>query len=475
MTPVVAIVGRPNVGKSSLLNWLAGRRISIVDPTAGVTRDRISTPVTINDLTVELTDTGGMGIEDRDELTADVESQIAVAIQAASLVVFVVDGREGLTPLDELVATRLRAVDKPIILVVNKCDTEELGYAHGIFYSLGFEPVIEASVEQNRHRNELLKAIHDNLGDAPSTEQQETDLKIAVVGKRNAGKSTFINALAGEERVIVSEVPGTTRDSVDVRIERDGKVVIAIDTAGVRARKSLQDDIEFYSLARAERSIRRADVVLHLFDAEVPVSRVDMKLTEYVIEQNKPAVFVMNKFDLVKERADSQDFADYLAKCFPMLDYVPVAMLTAKEGRNVNGLLNLARTLAKQARQRVGTGEINRVLRDAMLRNPPHNQGGRQPKVFFATQVAAEPPTIVVFANDPELFDEPYRRYLLKAFRATLPFQEVPIKLVFRPRSNRMGAEDGPPVRESLTSSSEPKGPPMRKGKPKKKPGTWKI
>ena len=289
----------------------------------------------------------------------------------------------------------------------------------------------------------------------------DPELKVAIVGRRNVGKSTFINQLAETERMIVSEIPGTTRDSVDVRFERDGKTFVAIDTAGVRHRSSLAGNIEFYSLARAERSIRRADVVLMFFDAQRPIGRIDKQLTEYILENHKPAIFVFNKWDLVKtEGVTMEEFSDYVKKMFPMLDYVPLAYITAKDGKNVYKVLNLAQQLAKQANERVTTGELNRVLRHALEMNPPSQQGRKMPKIFFASQVATHPPTIILFANDPELFDDIYRRYLLNVFRDQLPFAEVPVKLEFRSRheSRSRSTDDGEGIPlEAQEPKPEPK------------------
>ena len=297
--PTVAIVGRPNVGKSSLFNWLVGKRVSIVDPTAGVTRDRVSTLVQVGDRYFDLTDTGGIGIEDMDNLTADVEKQIQTAIDRADLILFVVDGRSGFTALDEIVAERLRPVAKPVLLVVNKCDHPNLDMMTCDFASMGYDQTFPVSAEQNRGRDELMKAILKRIPDnRDDPTPQDVSLKFAIVGRRNVGKSTFVNSLAEADRVIVSEIPGTTRDSVHVRFERDGKTFVAVDTAGVRRRSSLANDIEFYSMARAERSIRQADVVLHFFDARVRISKVDKQLTEYILKYDKPAVFVVNKWGL---------------------------------------------------------------------------------------------------------------------------------------------------------------------------------
>lgn len=465
--PVVAIVGRPNVGKSSLFNWLVGKRISIVDPTAGVTRDRVSSVVEAGGRFFDLMDTGGIGIVDSDDLNEDVERQIQLAIDQADVILFVTDARTGPVALDEVVADRLRPLGKPTVCVVNKCDTDALALQATDFHRLGYEPVIAVSAEQNRGQRDLLAATIKRLP-APADEKAPTEatLKLAIVGRRNAGKSTFINALAQAERVIVSEIPGTTRDSVDVRFERDGKTFVAIDTAGVRHRSSLASDIEFYSLARAERSIRRADVVMLFFDAARSIGRIDKQLTEYILDHHKPAIFVFNKWDLVKDRVSTEEFAEYVKKSFPMLDYVPMAFVTAKDGKNVYRVLNLAQQLAKQARQRVSTGELNRVLRHALEMNPPSQKGKRLPKVYFASQVATEPPTIVLFTNGPELFDDVYRRYLLKHFRDQLPFAEVPIKLDFRSRHGGKGERDA----EDEPAGADETGEPQPKAKPAPKP-----
>ncbi|MEZ6143064.1 MAG: ribosome biogenesis GTPase Der [Zavarzinella sp.] len=455
--PIVAIVGRPNVGKSSLFNWLTGKRISIVDPTAGVTRDRVSYMVEASGRFFELFDTGGIGIVDSDELSADVERQINTAIDVADVILFVTDARTGIVALDEVVVEQLRQLKKPIICVVNKCDTEVIESNAYDFHRFGFDPVVPVSAEQDRGAYDLLEAILAKL--PPDTEESPSDvsLKLAIVGKRNAGKSTFINALAEEDRVIVSEIPGTTRDSVDVRFERDGKTIIAIDTAGVRHKSSLANSIEFYSMARAERSIRRADVVMMFFDATVPIGRIDKQLTGYILDHMKPAIFVFNKWDLVVNQVSSEEFGDYTSKMFPMLDYVPLAFITAKEGKNVHRLLNLAQHLHKQAQMRVTTGELNRVLRAAIEQNPPAQKAKRQPKIYFASQVAVQPPTIVLFTNGPDLFDEPYQRYLLGYFRKHLPFAEVPIKLDFRHRSTIAGKGNKMPAMDDVFSTKAEK------------------
>lgn len=447
--PIVAIVGRPNVGKSSLLNWLAGRRISIVDPTAGVTRDRVATLVDAGDRYFELVDTGGIGIEDADNLTAEVEKQIALALDSADVVLFVVDARAGVVPLDQEVGRRLRSLDKPVILVVNKVDAESLLPKANDFYELGRGRPVCVSAEQRLGKKELFAAILKRLppDDGTPAPPKEVNLKLAIVGRRNVGKSTFINSLADSERVIVSEVAGTTRDSVDVRFERDGKTFIAIDTAGVRKKKSIGSNLEYYSLARAERSIRRADVVLLFFDPRLRISQVDKKLTDYILQQQKPAIFVVNKWDLVRDQMPTERLATYIRQVFPMLDYVPIAFITAKKGKNVHALLNLAQNLHKQASARIGTGDLNRVLEEALAAQAPPMRQNRRPKIYFATQVATNPPTVVLFTNGPQLFDNTYQRYLLKYFRDRLPFHEVPIKLYLRAKKR----DDQPAAAETDT------------------------
>jgi len=466
--PQVAIVGRPNVGKSSLFNWLAGRRLAIVDPTPGVTRDRLATPIQTGERWFELIDTGGMGIRDSDNLTLHVERQITLAMDKASVIIFLVDVRTGPVPLDEHVAERLRGIDKPVILVANKSDHPGLDDQAGEFYKFGFGDLLCVSALQKRGKEPLLRRILKALpaeteGEAPTLEGA---LKIAIVGRRNTGKSTFINCLAEGERAIVSEVEGTTRDSVDVHFQKDGKTIIAIDTAGVRYRGAVKTDVEFYSLARAERSIRRADVVLHFLDAPKKISMVDKQLAGYILENYRPAIFVVNKWDILKGKIVTGEFGAYVHQVFPSLDFVPIAFITAKDGKNVQQVLDLAQNLYKQANYRVSTGELNRVLKQAIQAQSPPIRQNRQGRVYFATQVAAAPPTIVLFTNGPELFDNTYQRYLLKALRDNLPFGDVPIKLYLRDK--RREDADGKP-RPARTR------PPRKKKKKKEVGELWDV
>jgi len=470
--PIIAIVGRPNVGKSSLFNWLAGKRIAIVDPTAGVTRDRVSTLVQLGDRYAEVMDTGGIGIVDSDALEADVERQINLAIDQAQLILFVLEARSGVVLLDEVVADRLRKARCPILVVVNKCDTPELETQCSEFFKLGYGQPIPVSALQNRGKEELLRAVARALPpEGPDEDVKKVAIKLAIVGRRNTGKSTFINQLAQSERVIVSEIPGTTRDSIDVRFERDGQTLIAIDTAGVRRKRSVKGDVEFYSMARAQRSIRRADVVLLFFDAAKKVSMVDKKLVEYILDEYKPVIFVINKWDLLKDNLPTGTFVDYLKKVFPMLDYVPFAFITAKTGKNVQAVVNLAQSLFKQTAERVGTSAINKVLRQALADMAPPLRMNRRPKIYYGTQVATHPPTIALFTNNPELLSKTYQRYLLKTFRDQLPFNDVPIKMYLRARQQEESADE-PDVTELDPNETPPAE--KRPAKKKKKPARAK-
>lgn len=444
--PQVVIVGRPNVGKSSLFNWLAGRRLAIVDNTAGVTRDRLTHLMEIDDRYFELVDTGGMGIEDSDNLTAQVEEQIEMAIESASIILFVVDTQHGITPLDQEVVKRLRYTDVPVICVANKTDTPAMDSQADEFYKLGRGKLVRVSTVHNRGKGELLELILERLPkDAvwEAKDLQETEMKLAVVGRRNVGKSTFVNTLAQAERMIVSEVPGTTRDSVDVRFELDGKAFTAIDTAGLQRQKSIATDIDFYGMHRAQRSIRRADVVLLFFDAGQQISRVDKQLAGYIAEQYKPCIFVINKWDLKVGKLSTDKWVRYLRDTFRTMWYVPIAFITGQTGKNCKALINHAQMLFKQANLRVPTPDLNRLLESAMKKHPPHSRSGKSGKIFYATQVATQPPTIVLFCNQPSAFDNTYRKYLLGQFREQLEIGEVPIKLYLRKRDSHGGERRG--------------------------------
>ncbi len=444
--PVVAIIGRPNVGKSSLLNALAGQMISIVEPTAGVTRDRVSTIISRDEQYFELFDTGGYGIVDSDQLSEHIEQQILRAIESANLVLFMVDIRDGLTPLDETIAQLLRKNNprfhggKPapakagVIGVANKADTARMFPTAGEFTRLGFGDFLCISAKNNLNKAVLLDIIFDRLSDMESVRPEEPVMKIAIVGKRNAGKSTLVNAMVGSERVIVSETPGTTRDAVDVRFEKDGKTIIVIDTAGVRKKSKIADSIEFYSYVRATQSIQRADVVLFLIDAIVPISQVDKKLAKFIADEYKSCIIIINKWDLAKDTAATDDYQEYLTKLLPGLKYAPIAFTTATEAKNVQSVLDLAAEIFKQTMTWIPTVKLNKAFEVIKQERIGTSKGGKKgwPKIYYVTQIAVNPITILMFVNRPELFEENYRRFIINRLRSILPVDEVPIKLFAR-------------------------------------------
>ena len=459
--PVVAIVGRPNVGKSSLANALVGKRISIVQDLPGVTRDRVAMPLELEGRYVELVDTGGYGFVDPDALTEHIRHQIALAMARADLVLFLVDCQAGLTPADQEIGTLLRRQGIKTLLVANKADGPRLDASLGEFARLGFGTPLGVSATNERNIVDLKEVIARNvdLKEAP-TEIPEPEMMVAIVGKRNAGKSTLVNAIAGlyegdSERVIVSEVPGTTRDSIDVRITKDNQTLIVIDTAGVRKKKHmLTNDIEFYSFHRAQRSIRRADVVLLLIDATEPVSEPDKKLAQYIAEQFKPVLIVVNKWDLAKtilqekkkeeeidERVLMEQYREYLDEELKFLNYSPIAFITAKESRNVQVVLDLAKHLFNQANLRMTTGRLNAAVRQILQERTPSTPTGRKAKIFYASQIETSPPTIALVVNNPAFINDSYQRFMINRMREILPYPEVPIRLLLRARGQRSTAQ----------------------------------
>ena len=433
--PIVAIIGRPNVGKSSLLNALAGAMISIVEPTAGVTRDRISTFIGRDDHYFELIDTGGYGIVDSDQLSEHIEQQILQAIESAQLVLFMVDIRDGLVPLDKTIARLLRKNDLDIIGIANKADTAKMFPAAGEFSKLGFGEFLCVSVKNNLNKAVLLDKIFDKLATLGPGRPAKPVMKIAIVGRRNTGKSTLVNAMVGSERVIVSETPGTTRDAVDVRFEKDGKTITVIDTAGIRKKNKMADSIEFYSYVRVTRSIRRADIVMFMIDAAVPVSQVDKKLAKFIAEEYKSCIIVINKWDLAKDSAATDDYQEYLTKVLPGLKYAPIAFTTATEAKNVQSVLDLAAEIFKQTTIWIPTAKLNKAFEIIKQEKIGTAKGRKKgwPKIYYVTQIAVNPITILMFVNRPELFEENYRRFIINRLRNILPIEEVPIRLLARP------------------------------------------
>ena len=435
--PVVAIVGRPNVGKSSLLNSFAGERISIVDSTPGVTRDRVSALVPFRDVVMEMVDTGGIGIVDQDDLSDHIDRQITFALEGANLILFVVDVRDGITPLDRAVATRLRerSEEIPLVIAANKVDHPGLESGVHEFHQLGLGTPHGVSANEGWGRKDLLREISEKVWPTEGVEIEPV-MRIAVVGRRNVGKSTFVNALAEEERVIVSEVPGTTRDAVDVRFQKDGREFVVIDTAGIQRRKGIKDSIEFYSQVRTLGAIRRADVVVFLLDASEEVTRADKKLGETISHAHKVCLLVANKWDLTNGEVATEAYADYLTDRMPGMIYAPVVFTTARDSRNIQASIDMAQHLYKRASRRVGTGELNRVMAAIVTHRPPPAKKGKAGKVYYSTQVAVCPPVFALFVNQPKAFSKDYKRYIANALREALDFEEIPIQVLFRKRES---------------------------------------
>lgn len=441
--PRIAIVGRPNVGKSTLFNALVQKRIAIEDPMAGVTRDRVSFVLEDEDAerAVELIDTGGIGQVDETLLKDEIDTQIAIALDLADLIVFLVDAKNDLSPLDREVADRLRRLDRPILLLANKVESRADELAGAALWSLGFgEPTCISAKERlgiTDLRERLLDWFPEARQHVPVDDEDPDAVRLAIVGRMNVGKSTLVNAIAGDERVIVSDVAGTTRDSVDVPFLLDDRRFIAIDTAGMRKRKTIADSVEFYGQSRAERSLRRADVALLMLDATREVGRIDRQIGGIIVDRGIPCIVVVNKWDLARSTAMIPEFEDYIRNTIQHLAHAPIAFMSATEGLNVRGTLKLAAELHDQAGYRVGTGELNRLIQKAWEKQRPRPWRGRIGKVYYASQVGVHPPRIMLYVNDPDLFEDSWRRFLLHELQEHLPFQDIGMRLLFQRSGGR--------------------------------------
>ena len=430
MKPVVAIVGRPNVGKSTFFNKVAGRKISITENRPGVTRDRITVDCEWRAKPFTLIDTGGIELKSDDTMWKEIAAQAKLAVELADVILFFTDGKEGLTSSDYDVADYLRRSKKPVVLVVNKVDDyspEKLFE----FYSLGLGEPYAVSSEHSRGIGDVLDTAVEFF---PKGEgEEDTSLKIAVVGKPNAGKSSLVNKILGQERTIVTPLAGTTRDAVDTRFEQSGKAYTIIDTAGIRRKRSVEDDVEYYSVLRAFDAVRRADVCLLVVDAGEGLTEQDVKIIGYVHEQGKPSVVVMNKWDTIeKDTHTIEKFEAKLRDDLKFMDYFKSVYISAKTGQRVDRILTLAEEAYAHANFRVPTGELNDLLMDAMRVSEPPSYQGRRLKMYFASQVAVRPPLFVLMVNDEGLMHFSYERYLENVIRGAYDFSGTPIRIQVR-------------------------------------------
>ena len=440
--PLIAIVGRPNVGKSSLFNRLVGRPIAIVDPTPGTTRDRLIHRVRRDGVDLDLIDTGGIGAVDEARLEQDVYRQVERAIQAADRIIFVVDGRAGALPLDRTIAAKLRPLAAKVILAVNKLDHDGIDHEIHQFHGLGLGDPIGISAAQARSIDGLLERVAQGLDahDRGDTSAAETGLKLAVVGRRNVGKSSLTNALCGEDRVIVKDLPGTTRDAIDVPLATAHGRFTLIDTAGLRKRQQLMDeDLEFYAACRTERAILRADVVLLVLDASDEVGMVDKKIAHFCEVEGKPTILVLNKWDIAEAagRADRDAYLTWLRDRLPGLRHAPAVFTSAVSGAPVDDCLRLAVEMQAEARQRVTTAEVNRLLESAIERRRPRKMGQSPTRIYYGTQADGVPPTFVFFVNRTDWIEPGFSRFLEGWIRARTPFARVPLRILFKARDSR--------------------------------------
>lgn len=435
--PVVAIVGRPNVGKSTLFNKIVGKRIAIVEDTPGVTRDRLYAESEWNGRAFTLIDTGGIEPVSNDRILTEMRNQSQVAIDTADVIVLVVDVREGMTATDKDVANMLLRSSKPVVIACNKCDSPgEPPLQMYDFYNLSLGDPIPVSGVHGSGVGDLLDEVCAHFPEECSDDEEEDFIKIAVVGKPNAGKSSLINKILGENRVIVSPVAGTTRDSIDTVYEKDGDKFLIIDTAGMRKRGKIEENIERFSVIRALNAVDRADVVLIMIDATEGVTEQDTKIAGYAHEQGKASIIAVNKWDLIEKetktmnnfRLDVQDGLAYML-------YAPILFISAKTGQRIDKIFEMAKYVANQNSMRISTGMLNDVINDATARVQPPSDKGRRLKIFYITQASVKPPTFVIFVNDKRLAHFSYIRYLENQLRNTFGFEGTPIRFIIRERN----------------------------------------
>ena len=431
--PIVAIVGRPNVGKSTLFNRIAGRRISIVEDTPGVTRDRIYAEGEWLGKYFTMIDTGGIETDTSDNILKQMRIQAELAIDTADVIIFIVDGKMGLTPADREVAQMLRKSGKPVVIGANKVESPKLWDAVYEFYELGLDDVYGISATQGMGVGDLLDEVIKYFPEDADTEYDDSIIKVAVIGKPNAGKSSLINKILGEERVIVSNIPGTTRDAIDTRFSDGEDEFVFIDTAGMRRKSSVHENIERYSVLRAISAVERADVCLIVIDSLEGVTEQDKKVAGFAHDNGKAAVIVMNKWDLVEK--DNKTYLRYeedIRKGLSYMLYAPIQYISALTGKRSNRIIDSIKDVYKEASKRVPTGVLNDVIGEATLINQPPSDKGKRLKIYYGTQVGVKPPHFVLFINDKKLMHFSYLRYLENQLRQAFGFNGTPIKLEVR-------------------------------------------
>lgn len=437
---LVAIVGRPNVGKSTLANRFVGQRVAIVDDMPGVTRDRLYLNCEWTNHAFIVIDTGGLLFEESDDLHESVQQQAWLAVDEAQVIIFVVDGQTGLHPLDRVIADELRQRRKEVILAVNKLDDMSQTAAAAEFYELGLsDPIAISAIHSNRIGDLLDEVVKRLEVDQAFAEEEEEGLKLAIVGKPNVGKSSIVNTLLGENRMTVSNIPGTTRDAVDSICRREGEKYILIDTAGIRKKSKVRYGVERFSVVRAIKAIHRADVVILVVDATESVSEQDQRIAGMARELGKACVIVINKWDLIpdKDNRTMTEHADALREKLYFLDYAPVVFTSTITKKRLYNLLDVARAASEENQRRISTGLLNEVLTEIVAMNPPPARKNRRPRISYGTQVSISPPTFVLFSNHPEMIEAPYLRHVERKLRESFGFVGTPIRFILREDAKR--------------------------------------